>query len=635
MGPMTRFIGPSSEPADHETLERDLLLAQRSLVGRIDSLGIIAVAVFVPMALADHVALPLSISWSALVVVSTLGWSSGLAARFAASQTVAVWASAVVWATLPWLAWSALGESEVAWIMAAVCGYGLGTDALLLPQTFRLRVYPLMFSYLASYLLALGLRGHWVPVLGLLAFAAHLAGGVGGFEQIKRRLLSDRAETEAEAYSDQLTGLRSRGAAIREIERRLAAGERVHCVIADVDDFKALNTHLGHHGGDAALLGLADALQRHLRSWYIARLGGDEFVAINRRGLHPSEESGLMTIDVGEVGTERSRRILSLSLGASSIEPPGTPDELLTEAGAALRLAKDLGKRRMIVADDVLRDHEDDRQRLAARAHQAIADGEIIAWGQPIFDLTAQRPAGIELLARWPQASGEMEMPGAFVPIIEAQGLGSMLAERMIARAVEVIESLDRLGDSRSFVSVNLSAFVLLEPELADRVAAKLRNANVTANRLVIEMTESQRLPDNDTARDAIARLRGVGVGIATDDLGAGWSSINQMLETAFTHVKVDRTLTHAGGRPGATELLHALRLLAAGADQVPIAEGIETDDDLTRVVAAGYELGQGYLLARPAPLDEVMRRFAASAQSLPFDARQPTIDARVGRGSS
>ncbi len=601
-------------------LEQHLLLTQRTIVGRIDTIGVLAIACYLPIALRDELSLQRSLTWSLLVALTTIGWASALTFRTLARGVLPVWLSGVVWALLPWIAWPSLvatGQNDAAWIIAGVCGYGLATDALLLPQTFQLRVYPLMFSYLASYVVAFVLTGHWYQLGGLTILALHLAAGVWGFENIKRRLLVNQATVEAEAFRDPLTGLASRGAAIREIERRLKTDEAVHCIVVDVDDFKAINTHLGHHGGDEALVALGDALRTRLKGWYVARLGGDEFIAINRRGLHPSEEGAITTIDVGRVGTTRGRRIISLSIGASSIDRTGSPDQLLTEASAALRRAKSLGKRRMIVADDELRSDEHDRQHLAAQAHLALQHGDIIAWGQPIFELSDAEPAGIELLARWPQPDGHIEMPGSFVPVIEAQGLGSLLGERMLREAIELLVELDAIGKPDVFVSFNLSALVLLETDLPERIATMLDRSGIRPDRLIVEMTESQRLPETNQAHQAIDRLRAIGIGLATDDLGAGWSSINQMIQRPFTHVKIDRTLTTSDQR-GADELLHALCTLAHGANQIAIAEGIETGEDLHRARRAGFRLGQGYLMARPAPLSELLE--LVSAGPMPVD---------------
>lgn len=611
-------------------LEQQLLLAQRNIVGRIDTIGILAVACYVPIVLRDHVPLGRLLIWSTLVALTTVGWSALLPARATARGVLPVWLSGVVWALLPWIVWPNLHGDDaalVAWIVAAVCAYGLATDALLLPQTFQLRVYPLMFSYLASYVVAFVFTGHWFQLAGLAILGLHLGAGIWGFENIKHRLLVNQAAVETEAFQDPLTGLGSRGAAMREIEHRLKTDEMVHCIVVDVDDFKAINTHLGHHGGDEALVALAEALRVRLKGWYVARLGGDEFIAINRRGLHPSEEGAITTIDVGQVGTTRGRRILSLSIGATSMDSSGTPDQLLTEASAALRLAKSLGKRRMIVADDELRSDENARQHLAARAHVALQHGDIIAWGQPIFELSDARPVGVELLARWPQPDGSVEMPNSFVPVIEAQGLGSLLGERMLREALALLTTFDAKGRHDAFVTFNLSALVLLETDLPERIAGMLKRAGVHPGRLIIEMTESQRLPETSQAHQAIDRLRDVGIGIATDDLGAGWSSINQMLQRPFTHVKIDRTLT-TSDHHGAHELLHALCTLADGAGQVPIAEGIETGEDLHRARRAGFRLGQGFLLARPAPLDAVVDQLGAvPASAGPWMSHGPVVD--------
>ena len=202
---------------------------------------------------------------------------------------------------------------------------------------------------------------------------------------------------------------------MRDIERRQAADEDVHCIVLDVDDFKSISTHLGLHGGDATLVALGATLEQRLTGWFVARLGGDEFVAINHRGLHPSEEGLLTVVDVGEVRPGGGHQMLSLSLGASTVfDGRGDADTLLMEASSALQRAKKGGKQRLVIADDALRKEESRRQEIAANAHKALTSGEIVAWGQPILDLRTDRPTGIELLARW-QRARRLEMPNAFV----------------------------------------------------------------------------------------------------------------------------------------------------------------------------------------------------------------------------
>lgn len=611
---MSTSADSNQSVATRALLEHELLMSQRAIVGRIDSIGIICVAILVPVGLWDVSNQPRLVLWSTLIVLTTLGWTDRLPWSRGRAEQLAVWLSGVVWAILPWLLISSLDTPYVAWVLVAVCGYGLATDALLLPQTFRVQVYPLMFSYWLSYVAAFLISQHWLAATSITLLSIHLAAGIWGFERIKRALVAKQAEVEVEAYRDQLTGLGSRGAAIREIERRLGIGESVHLIVADVDDFKAINTHLGHHGGDAALQALAIALQARLKGWYIARLGGDEFVAVHRRGLHPSEEGLLTAIDVGEVGPGHGPQILSLSMGASSTDGSASPDQLLMEASAALQQAKRLGKQRLVVADDELREQETHRQTLAALAHTALVDNDIIAWGQPIFDLSSGKIAGIELLARWPRPDGTIEMPSDFVPVIEAHGLGSMLGKAMISHGTQALRDITALGDTTTFVSVNLSALALLELELAQRIADDLGAAGITPSRFVVEMTESQRLPNSELAQQAFDRLRAAGIGIASDDLGAGWSSINQMIEAPFTHIKVDRTLINALNRRGAGDLIASIRTLAEGNGQIAVAEGIETATELTQVRMANFGLGQGYLLARPAPIAGLIDEFVQSA---------------------
>ena len=596
---------PGAYGVDYEQLESALLDAQHSRVGVIDTCGILAIATLVPLTLHGVVNTWLLMLWSGLVALTTLGWFHRIWGNGDSSQATGVWLSGVVWALLPLFCWSTLDNPRVAWLLIFVLGYGLATDAILLPQSFNVSTQPLMFAYAIPYVGAFLLNGLYLEILAAATLSVPLAAGIHGFERIKAKLLQEQARAAALAMVDPLTGLPSRLGATVELERRAEAGEETHVVICDLDDFKWINTHLGHHHGDEALRQVARALTDRLSGWFVARLGGDEFLAISGCELMPSERNAITSIALDEVGPLERR--MAMSLGATSRRAGAfDPEALLAEASLALQEAKNSGKAQMATATEAMVKAELDRHALADRVQLAIEREEIIAWAQPIVDMNTGRPAGAELLARWPQPDGTMTMPNTFIPVIEAHGLSHLLGRSMVRQALELLQMMSRPGEQRFFVTVNISASHMVDPALVDFLRNQIAAHGVDPSRLILELTETQLVADAALRMQAFERLRALGVGVATDDLGSGWSSINQMIESPFTHVKIDRSLVNAMDRQGGTDLVASICNLARGTLQLPIAEGIETDEQVRKLLKAGFELGQGFLFARPMPLEDL-----------------------------
>lgn len=603
--------GSDQQIESSDALRDRLFKNQLDRVNLIDALGIAVVAVFVPIALWRDMPHERLLIWAVALWVPLLAWISERGRDDGYAPAVWVWMSAALWAILPWLSVDAMASDHVAWILLFVAAYGAATDALLVPQTFDTEINWLILGYLVSFLVAFAVFGHWVQLFGLVALLLHLGAGVIGWAQVKAALLTQQAQSERQAMIDPLTSLPSRRAAIAEIDRLLGTGPRIHCVLVDIDDFKAINNQLGHHAGDRVLQRLASVLERELgESWFVARLGGDEFVAVGAQALEHEKLKSLTSIELAADNLNPTH-IVNLSIGTTDlISAEATPDRVLTEGSTALRQAKNTGKGRIVVVDDELRRHETERQLIARKTSEAMATGDIIAWGQTICDLSTRRPVGVELLARWPQSDGSMIPPTTFVPVIEAQGLSIRLGEQMMRRGINLIRTLSDVGDGDSFVTVNLSARHLLVDDLPRWLSRELELVAADPGRLVLEITESQYLSDAPTWRTTIDRIRSLHVGVAIDDLGTGYSSISRVVDAPFSHVKVDRSVLSALDRRGGLRFLESIRAFAANAGQTVIAEGIETEDELSQLRGAGFELGQGFLLSRPEPLHEIVSRF-------------------------
>ena len=400
-----------------------------------------------------------------------------------------------------------------------------------------------------------------------------------------------------------MTGLPTRHAALDHLRDQLANAAETFCLVIDIDGFERLNAHLGSAVADEILAAVAQALIETLPDAYVGRLSGDQFIAITPHEVTPVQRT---TLTVLEVPTSIGIQTVQMSAGISSSAASGRQsDDVLRDALAALRAAKLQGRQRVIEATPELQAIERDQRRIAVDVRNALENNQLVAWAQPIVDLSTDRPAGFEILARWPR-DGVFESPGRFVPIVESLGYSFQLGEFMVREAASLLSRITDEGHD-GFVSVNVSARHMAEPLLPSLIALQLERRNIAPERLIIELTESERLPDSDAGRTAVERLRALGVGVATDDVGAGWSSLTQMIKSNFTHMKTDRELVQATAQPGGRELIEAIRLVAEGAGQIAIAEGIETADELVNVRDAGFRLGQGYHMHRPAPIETAL----------------------------
>lgn len=587
-----------------------------------DAVGIVVIAIGVAFLLWDDLPRPALLAWSAslatiaIVSINTVPPEGPGLLRAVTRHTWNL-GSTVLWATLPWLAIGELDVDRVAWIMVFVCVYGVATDIVFVPQTLETRLFTLIYVYTGSYLLALGVVGQWGPFLATFGAVLALVLGGEGWQDVASQLIRQRDTNAERAFTDDLTGVGSREAAIRhlaEIRDAAGAGAVVHCLFADLDDFKQLNDTYGYEFGDNALRITASHLTAHLPDeWTVARFGGDEFVAI---GLTPPDTSRLIDLHFPLPANRGGASIAHrLSVGLTAVPvAQATASVLFREAAAALRSAKSLGKHRVVVMTDAQRVADDERARLGARIGHAVEAGEIIAWGQPIVDLRTREMKGVELLARWPQADGTIVMPSDFVPIIEEQGLGSQLGMRMIGEGVHLLSRLRDVG-RLGYVSVNISARHLFHQGLPQEVARLLRQEGLEPGRLVLEITESQHLPSSPVWKQTAEQLRAGGVGLAIDDFGTGYSSMEQLLSMPFSHLKVDRLVTSSIDLPGAFDLAAAMAKMAQGASMTPVAEGIETEYERGAMRRAGFALGQGYLFSRPRPVAELLqeRAFLAS----------------------
>jgi diguanylate cyclase (GGDEF)-like protein len=422
-----------------------------------------------------------------------------------------------------------------------------------------------------------------------------------------------RAERAADAaLIDPLTGLLNRSGLEAALERTGPVGA---AMFIDLDRFKEVNDRHGHHSGDRVLVAVADRLRFIFRcDDLVARLGGDEFLVV-LAGQHGAElladraAAVIQSLEV-PVDVDGEMILCSASVGVAEI-PPGVVDaeRVMRESDHAMYRAKRAGRRRAVLFGDDLRREMSERAELSAALRHAVRHGDIEVWGQPVVRLADSRVIGVELLARWRSAAGKWIPPDRFIPVAEEIGVSGEIARTVLHRAGSLFSAWrgDPLfGDMT--IGINASAVDLGDRSFVDAVIDVLDAAGVEPERLMIEVTESISLTDDQVARRHLEELAASGITVALDDFGTGYSSISGLLDLPLGTVKVDRSLTASlEGDRRRVDVVRSIADLARTLGRRTVAEGVENAEQLRVVRSLGFDDVQGYYLCRPLPLDELV----------------------------
>ena len=420
------------------------------------------------------------------------------------------------------------------------------------------------------------------------------------------------------AHHDPLTDLPNR----RELTVRLAAtieqarsqGSTCAVLYMDIDNFKTINDTLGHQYGDRVLRAIAARLQKLAsRVGFLARLGGDEFtlvvptvktaVAIERYMAHILREfSTPLQVDDRDL-------LVSLSAGIALYPQHGdSVESLLRAADSALYDAKDKGRNGFQVYRAELLAGASHRFHTEQALRQAMANGNFLLHYQPEVSLASGKTTVVEALLRWRRPDGRLAAAGEFIEIAEQSGLLLELSEWLLRTAVDAARELRSGSWPNGRVAINISAQQFLAGRFVATVQKVLHAARMPADCLEIELTESA-LQTGPRATEALHELRRLGVAVALDDFGTGYSTFKCIEELPLTRVKLDRSLVKdiednsnaAAFARSCVQLCHSRGLGVT-------VEGIERPGQLDALVGCGDIQIQGFLIAQPAPLDEIVR---------------------------
>lgn len=415
------------------------------------------------------------------------------------------------------------------------------------------------------------------------------------------------------ARTDILTGLRNRSA-FRERAAEALIAARAHGVpmaiaCLDLDYFKAVNDTLGHPAGDALLREVADELLAFEDEGIaVGRLGGDEFGLLfeGHRDIeavyrHSDEIIRRVARSYDIQGTRVS---VGASMGIACGPDDGTTvDELIRNADLALYRSKDAARGTATRYSTLMLREAEERRTVKEDLALALAREEFVLHYQPIIDITTGNTVAFEALVRWQHPTRGLLPPDAFIAIAEASGLIIPLGDWILREACRQAAT----WPARLHVAVNLSPAQLGRAAQRDSVVDALAAAGIAPNRLEFEITEALFLTKDEGTLRFLADMRGLGIGIALDDFGSGFSSLNYLTTYPVTKIKIDRSFVSGGAsiaHRGA--IIEAVTLLARSLGCVTTAEGVESGGALAWVSSLGCTQAQGYLFAHPMPARDI-----------------------------
>lgn len=417
------------------------------------------------------------------------------------------------------------------------------------------------------------------------------------------------------ALHDTLTGLPNRAFFMNRLKQALdeAQSQENHQLFAvlflDLDRFKVINDSLGHLVGDELLCAIANQIKTCLRhSDTAARLGGDEFTIL-LQGLQDVSDVLYVANRIQEVLSlpfilQGQEVFTSVSIGiALSTTGYDRPEDLLRDADTAMYHAKSSGKARCEIFNPNMYTQAVARLQLETDLRHALERQEFRVYYQPIVALNTGRIAGFEALVRWQHPERGIVNPAEFIPIAEETGLIVALGYWVLHEACRQLQAWQmRFGDhAPGKISVNLSVKQFLQPNLVLQIVDILRKTSLSADRLMLEITESVIMENGNQAAAVLSQLQGLGIGLSIDDFGTGYSSLGRLHQFPISMLKIDRSfISGMGALSVDSEITEAIVTLAHKLGISVTAEGVETVEQLALLQYLKCEYAQGYFFSPP-----------------------------------
>jgi len=457
--------------------------------------------------------------------------------------------------------------------------------------------------------------GTWLPVETVASSGSgdlDTTGVVLNTRDLRERKALEQKLT-FQAFHDPLTRLANRNLFRERVQHALDRRNvsDIAVLFIDLDNFKTINDSLGHAAGDHVLVETAHRVRSTLRTEdTAARLGGDEFAVL----LEDADLTGAARV------AERIRVALgtpfwvlgqevyiSASIGIAIRRDGDEAGELLRNADVAMYTAKSKGKACFEIFEPAMHDVVVARLGMEAELRRALERGEFVVHYQPIVKLETGEIIGAEALVRWQHPTRGLVPPLEFIPLAEETGLIIPLGGWILRQACRQLAEWQKLrGGGDPFVmNVNLSSRQLMRDVIADEVAAAVDESGIRASWLVLEVTETVLMADPVAAAVALKHIRDLGVRVALDDFGSGYSSLSHLRRFPIDIVKIDKSFVDDVARDGVeSAIARGIIDLGRAMSIQTVAEGIEANDQAEMLRSLGCDLGQGYFFARPLAAD-------------------------------
>jgi PAS domain S-box-containing protein len=441
------------------------------------------------------------------------------------------------------------------------------------------------------------------------------------------------------ALHDGLTGLPNRALFLDRLQHAFARSERhassykLAALFIDVDEFKVYNDSLGHAAGDELLIQVGQRLTSSLRGFdtisrqvaakdvevstagdTLARLGGDEFAVLlddiqdASDGIRVAERIQEMLKAPFQVNGQEI--VISASIGiALRTASCAHPEDLLRDAEIAMYRAKRAGKACCEVFDTAMHSGAVHRLKLETDLRKAVELGEFRVHYQPVVSLRSGKIIGFEALSRWQRAE-RLVPPGEFIKVLDETGLILPVNRALLRESCELLRSWHARfpSDPPLTMSVNITPKQFAQPELASEIGLILEQTGLPASGLQLEITENIAMGDPERAGGVLAELKALGVRLSIDDFGTGYSSLSRLQRFPFDTLKIDRSfISNMDQDVEGREIVRTIIMLAHNLGLTVVAEGTETEEQISQLKELGCELAQGYLFSRPADAEAMV----------------------------
>lgn len=440
------------------------------------------------------------------------------------------------------------------------------------------------------------------------------------FVSLRNKLRDDQKEIRHLQDRDQLTGLYNLEAFKYRLKNILAEAkqgqEHYALVHIDIDKFSYVNENYGQQTGDAILKDFAGGIQTNERVLLACRMYSDYFILL-LKGKDQSEIEKLVAWSTEHYEEKLKKRYpsgtLRLSVGICHIENLNEKfDTILESANMARKLVKEQGGSGICVYKEEMRAKRDDAIQITGRFYGAMQQGELEVYLQPKFNLEERKIYGAEALARWRTKTGEMIMPGRFVPPLENIGYVVDLDFYIYEQLLRAMKRWKKAGKELFTISTNFSRrnFESGGKNFAGRLKRMADHYGIDPKYIEVEVTESVVVENVDELKRVLSELEKFGFRIAIDDFGTGYSSLGVLLEIPADVVKIDKSFTDRINLKEQRNFVSQMGNFIHSAKEEVIFEGIETEEQLQFLRGCGFLYGQGYLFDRPIPLEEFERKY-------------------------